>query len=68
MQRYFLNMETGEGRYFDDVGCMAADECEILSALIEVLSEYRGTPMYPENRFSVSIIDNSGNTVVSLTM
>lgn len=70
MPRYFLDLENGDERYFDDVGCYAADECEVLSALVEIISEYRGTRTHPgvNTHFRVSIIDTSGQTVASLTM
>ncbi len=70
MPRFFLDMENGDDRYFDDIGCCASDECEVLSALIEVLTEYRRAPLYQDivSQFRISIIDTSGRTVVRLTM
>ncbi|QKV17939.1 DUF6894 family protein [Oricola thermophila] len=70
MPRYFLEMENGDDRYVDDIGCVAADECEVLTALVEVIAEFRAAPdtSGAPSRLRVQIIDTSGQTVVSLTM
>ncbi|GAB4361900.1 MAG: hypothetical protein Kow0026_25300 [Oricola sp.] len=70
MPRYFLDMRSGDERYVDDVGCCAANECEVLTALIEVLAEYRGEDALPgpSARLRVSIIDTAGQTVARLTV
>lgn len=70
MPHYFVDVQKGDDRFFDDVGCTATDECEVLSALIEVLREYRRTPVYHGmlSQCSLSIIDTAGRTVVRLEL
>mgnify|MGYP000005857731 CR=1 FL=1 len=70
MPHYFFNLENGDERYLDEVGCFAADECEALSALVDVLAEYREASMSPGvlSGLNVSIVDTTGRTVVRLTM
>lgn len=69
MPRYFFNTIDGD-RFHDDEGVDLADDTaarrEALVLLGEVLRE-RGDAFWKTGRFTLSVVDEDGGTVASLT-